>query len=50
MHCQFLESLSAPDSPVMSKNRKSSDKILRISGKRKLILSPFKDMMIFFGN
>lgn len=50
MNIHLFESFSAPASPVMTMNRKSSDKCLRVSGKRKLLLSPSKDLMIFFGN
>lgn len=50
MNSHLFESFSAPASPVMTMNRKSSDKLLRVSGKRKILLSPSKDLMIFFGN
>jgi len=50
MSSQLFESFSAPASPVMTMNRRSSEKCLRVSGKRKLLLSPSKDLMIFFGN
>jgi hypothetical protein len=44
----FISS-SCPESPTIS-NRKSIEKGLRVSSKRKLLISPSKDLMIFFDN
>ena len=42
----FISS-SCPESPLLS-HSKSTEKGLRVSSKRKLLLSPSKDLMIFF--